>query len=119
MEILNASLFTEDVVKFALGVAFITLVIFIVWLLLREMRLWYWKINNLLKALKHVDKRLSRLESRMDALQQEVDIIKMNTIKMSDLFDKALMNCKAQDESSNINDEDEENEEEIAHRIKD
>ena len=54
MNALNASLFTEDVIKFAIGVAIITAIVFIIWLLLREMRLWYWKTNNLLKMLRHI-----------------------------------------------------------------
>lgn len=117
MDGLNASLFTEDVIKFALGIAFITLVVFIVWLLLREMRLWYWRINSLLKKLKHIEKRISRLEHRMDDICQEITIMNQNTIKMSDLIDKAVID---DNQHEKICEESKDEEEDIiAQRIKD
>lgn len=116
MDGLSASLFTEDVVKFALGIAFITLVVFIVWLLLREMRLWYWRINSLLNNLKHIEKRISCLEHKMNDIFQEITIINQNMIKVADLLDKAVIN---DNQHNKIGEDNKEEEDIIAQRIKD
>lgn len=113
MNIFGAFLFTEDVVKFALGVAIITSVVFIIWILLREMRLWYWKINNLLKMLRHIEKRIRQLEMMVEGLSQEVISIGRSTDKMSNIFDSAVINTK-QKEETEIEDE-----EKIAEKIRD
>lgn len=113
MNALNASLFTEDVIKFAIGVAIITAVVFIIWLLLREMRLWYWKTNNLLKMLRHIEKRIRQLELMVEELSQEVTSIGRNTDKMSNIFGSAVIDTK-QTEITEIEDE-----EKIAEKIRD
>ncbi len=113
MNTLNAFLFTEDVFRFAAGIAVVTLAIFIIWLLLREMRLWYWKINNLMKMLKKIEKRINHLETLVDELSQEVASIDRHSIKMSDYFNYTELR---HEEENAIHEQ--ETEEEIARRIK-
>jgi len=114
MKVLNAFLFTEDVIKFAIGIAVVTLAIFIIWFLLREMRLWYWKINNLIKMLKKIEKRIMHLEILVDELSREVASVDCHAAKMSDLFTDTVLKPKEQEEII----EEEEMEQEIAKKIK-
>lgn len=114
MNTFDASIFTEDVIKFALGIVILTIVTFIIWFLLRELRLWYWKINNLLKILKHIDKRIREVEFKIEWLTQEITSISQNTVKLSELIDDALIKNKHQD----ISPEEIDNEEIIASKIK-
>ncbi len=111
---LNAFLFTEDALKFAAGIVVVTLAIFIIWLLLREMRLWYWKINNLIKMLKKIEKRIRHLEILVNELSKDVASIDCHAIKLSDNFTCSDLN---HDEEEAICSQ--ETEEEIARRIKD
>lgn len=89
-----------DIIKFALGVAGVTSAVFIVWLLLREIRLWYWKTNNLIKMLKHINKRLYIVEKKMDELTQEISSINKETTKLSGSLDDLLTTVRQEPLSS-------------------
>ncbi len=106
----------KDIIKFALGVAGLTLAAFIVWLLLREIRLWYWKTNNLIKMLKHISRRIYTVEKKIDELTQEISSINRNAMKLSELFNDSLITIAQNRPSSTDN---EESEEVIARKIKD
>ena len=104
-----------DIIKFAVGVAGITLAAFIVWLLLREIRLWYWKTDNLIKLLKHINKRIQMLDHRVEDLSEEISSINRNMTRLSELFDDTLITIRRNDPLPN----EEETEEIIAKKIKD
>ncbi len=54
-------LITEDLILIA-SVAVMIATLFVVWLLLRGPRLWYWKVNDRGRDLKKIDERLRHLE---------------------------------------------------------
>lgn len=104
-----------DIIKFALGVAGITLAAFIVWLLLREIRLWYWKTNNLIKILKRINRRIQIVEKKIDIFNQELFLICQKD-NLSERNHDHLSKARKNKLSSNDN---EENEMITAQNIKD
>ncbi len=55
---------TENV-TLIISVAIIIAALFLVWLLLRGVRLWYWKVNDSTGTLKKIEKRLNNVEKYM------------------------------------------------------
>jgi|GEM_PF-4635184 len=55
---------TEDI-QLMISVAVIFATLFMVWLLLRGIRLWYWKVNDSAGMLRKIDRRLKKIEKQM------------------------------------------------------
>lgn len=47
----------------------------VLFLILREVVLWYWKVNERLKVMKSVDEKLTLLEKRLASLDEKIPVI--------------------------------------------
>ena len=57
---------TEHDIELLVLVAIVVVVLFILWLLMRSTRLWYWKINDKASLLKSLDQRLANIEDKQN-----------------------------------------------------
>lgn len=79
MNSLGELLASIDVIRYVLIIIIITLTIIIVWILLREVRLWYWKANRTVKALGNIEKRMKKLENNLGDIASNIENISDNT----------------------------------------
>ena len=62
-------LFASSAVKLTLTVLIIAAVVVIIWLLLRNIRLWYWKSDKIIDSMNDINSRVSDIENSMDSLR--------------------------------------------------
>ncbi len=83
-----------DIVRYLLAIVIVALTIMIIWILMRELRLWYWKTNESRKSLKKIERRMENLELNLRQISSNVESISENT----EVFKHMSVNMKESDE---------------------
>jgi hypothetical protein len=94
-----------NVSQFALSwiipVAFI-IVIFFIWIILRKIRLWYWKIDLQLDTLNSINQRLIAVEGELknlpDLIQDKLDLDEITQDKINEKEEPEMENIEAEAE---------------------
>lgn len=104
------SILSLEITKFAIIVLLITVSAIIIWLLFRELKLWYWKTETIVRTLESIDNRLKKAEKRLKQINKEIYLINAGAMQAAkDAHDA---------ESAPENMKKEETEQEIEKRIK-
>lgn len=64
--------------KLLLTVGIILVVLIVAWLLLRNVRLWYWKTDKVLDSMRDMKMRMNQIESDLDLIKVNADILKQS-----------------------------------------
>ncbi len=79
MRTMGEILAQTDIIRYLLAIIIVTLTVMIIWVLMRELRLWYWKSNATRGSLKNIEKRMQKLESNLKEISLNVESISENT----------------------------------------
>jgi hypothetical protein len=63
----------QDDLQMIIAIAIIIFVLFMLWLIMRAPRLWYWKTKDKVNALKKIEDRLNQMEGKVDINKIYID----------------------------------------------
>lgn len=88
------TILSYELAKFAITVLIITVSVIIIWLMFRELRLWYWKIETIIKILGSINRRLKSVEKKLSSIKKGTTLVNESTVNMRALILEAMVDMK-------------------------